>query len=119
MSRPCPGHEDLEAVKQNINLLKLFVVDMKGYHYITNCGSWKVQDIDRKEELKEDASLVGEPLKIDFDKDGKPKYISRGEFNLKYMPWDYEELTEGFYRIKEKELTGKKKNGKMEKHERR
>ena len=119
MSRPCPGYEDLEAIKQNLDLLKLFVVDMKGYHYITNCGSWEVQDIDRKEEIKEDATLAGEPLKIDFDKDGKLKYITRGEFNLKYMPWDYEELTEGFYRIKEKELTGKKKNDKMEKHERR
>lgn len=102
MSRPCPGYEDLESIKQNIGLLKLFVVDMKGYHYITNCGSWKVQDIDRKEEMKEAETLAGEPLRLEYDKDGKPLYITRAVFDMKYKYWNYDQLSEGFYRIKKK-----------------
>jgi hypothetical protein len=101
MSRPCPGHEDLEAIKNNVELLKLFIVEMKGYRYVTNCGSWGVKDIDRELEFKEAENLAGEPLRLEYDKEGKPLYITKGAFDMKYRGSDYIELSEGFYRIVE------------------
>jgi len=100
MARPCPGFEDLEAIKQDDELLKFWSVRMKGFQYITNCGSWKINDCDRELELREDEDLAGEKLRLEYDKQGKPLYITRGAFNLKYKEWDYDELSEGFYRIK-------------------
>jgi len=102
MSRPCPGSEDLEYIKKDIQLLKMFVVEMKGFRFITNCGSWGIKDIDYKLEAQEAENLAGEPLRLEYDKQGKPLYITRGVFDLKYKEWDYDELSEGFYRIKEK-----------------
>jgi hypothetical protein len=37
------------------------------------------------------------------------KYLSRAEFDLQYIKKDYEELAEGFYRIKKVEKKKKKK----------
>lgn len=99
MSRPCPGYCNVNAMKDNEYLLRLFVVEMKGFHYITNCGSWKIKDEDRKEEVKEMEGLAGERLKIARDNDGHMVYVSRSEFNTLFIEKDYEELTEGFYRI--------------------
>ena len=104
MSRPVPGFQDFDLIKNNEQLLRLFVVEMKGYHYISNCGSWKIKDGDRKEEAKEMKSLAGEGLIIAKDNEGHILYISRSEFNMKFQENEYEELTDGFYKIKQ---TGK------------
>lgn len=112
MSRPCPGYADFDSIKNDEKLLKLFVLDMKGFHYITNCGSWKLKDCDRQEEMKEAETLAGEPLRVAYDNQGHVRYISRGEFDIMYRVGDYEELSDGFYRIKkiEKKKAGGKKN---------
>lgn len=102
MSRPCPGYANVEALKGQEYFLRLFVVEMKGFHYITNCGSWKIKDGDRKEEKEEMESLAGERLRIAYDNDGHLIYVSRTDFDLLYIEKDYEELSEGFFRITRK-----------------
>jgi hypothetical protein len=109
MGRPCPGYCNLGAIKGNEFLLRLFVIEMKGFHYITNCGSWKMKDCDRKEERQEIESLAGGRLRLSKDNDGHLIYISRTEFDLLYIEKDYEELSDGFYRINEVEKKKKKK----------
>ena len=110
MCRLHPGFANLDAIKDNEGLLRLFVCEMKGFHYITNCGSWKVKDCDRKEEMKEMVNLAGEPLRVDRDKDGKILYYSKSEIELKFRPKEMIELSEGFYRIDE--IKSEKKKGK-------
>ena len=109
MSRPHPGFANLDAIKGNEELLKLFVCEMKGFHYITNCGSWKMNDCDRKEEREEMESVAGERLKIARDNDGHILYYSRSEVDLKWRPKELEELSDGFYRVNEMGLKKKKK----------
>ena len=114
MCRLHPGFANLDAIKDNEGLLRLFVCEMKGFHYITNCGSWKIKDCDRKEEMKEMTSLAGEPLELDLDKDKKIIYYTKAEVELKFRPKEMIELSEGFYRIDEMRLE-KKKGKKNEK----
>jgi len=99
MSRPCPGYKDLDSIKGDPDMLALFVVGMKGFHYITNCGSWKMKDNDRKDEAREMEALAGESLRIARDSDGYMIFISKAEFLLTYAPKDYTELSDGFYRV--------------------
>lgn len=112
MCRLHPGFADLDGMKDNEEMLRLFICEMKGFAYITNCGSWKVKDCDRKEEWKEMESLAGEPLKVERDKDGKILYYSRSEVDLKWRPKELIELSDGFYRVKEMVREKKKKKGK-------
>lgn len=112
MSRPHPGFANLDAIKGNEGLLKLFVCEMKGFHYITNCGCWKLRDCDRKEEMREMELLAGERLKVARDKDGHILYYSRSEIDLKWRPKELEELSDGFYRVNEMVMPKKKKKGK-------
>jgi hypothetical protein len=107
MSRPCPGFVHVAQVRKDHDLSVLFYVEMKGFSYIRYFNGFaysKQKDMDRKEEIKEIAELAGERLK--FVPHGE---VSRAEFDLKYMHWDYERLKRGFYRIKGKEK--KKKEG--------
>lgn len=101
MSRPRPGCGDLDKIKRDENLLRLFVCEMKGFHYITNCGSWKIKDCDRKEEKEEMESLAGERLKIARDNDGHILYYSKADIEMKWRPKELEELSDGFYRVNE------------------
>lgn len=101
MSRPCPGYAHVKQVRKSSELSRLFIVEMKGFSYIRYFNGFayaKQKDVDRKEEVREITELAGERLK--FVPQGE---ISRQEFDLKYMHWDYERLKQGFYRIKKKE----------------
>ncbi len=112
MSRPHPGYGDFDAIKYDEKLLRLFFCEMKGFIYITNCGSWKVNDCDRKEERKEMESAAGERLRVEKDKQGNIQYYSRSEVELKWRPKELEELSDGFYRVNEMRLEKKKKKSK-------
>jgi hypothetical protein len=101
MSRPVPGFQHFDLIKKDEQLLRLFVIEMKGFHYISNCGTWKIKDGDRKEEAKEMKALAGEGLRIAKDESGHILYVSRAEFNMKYRESEYDELTDGFYKIKQ------------------
>lgn len=112
MARPCPGYANFDKIKKSEYLLRLFVVEMKGFSYITNCGQWKIKDINRKEEHKELEGQAGGRLKICRDSEGHIVYISRDEFELLYKNNDYKELSDGFYEIVnegKKKKKGKKK----------
>ncbi len=100
MSRPCPGYINYPFVRRNKELSELFVLEMKGFCYIRYFNGFaycKQKDVDRKEEIKEAESLAGEPLK--FIKDGE---ITKSVFDMKYMAWDYEKLSDTFFRIRAK-----------------
>jgi hypothetical protein len=115
MSRPCPGYGHFDSIKQDKKLLKIFVLEMKGFRYISGCGTWGIIDGDRKEEIKEMRSLAGEPLKLCRDNDGHIVYTDRVTFDLLYLEKDYEELCDGFYVInpvEKKEKVKKRKSGK-------
>lgn len=99
MSRPWPGYAVIDKIKNNEYLLRLFVVEMKGFCYITNCGAWKIQDGNRKEERQEMEEKAEGRLRICRDNEGHILYISREEFNLLYKDNDYKELSDGFYEI--------------------
>lgn len=100
MSRPCPGPENFEHIKDNKKLLRLFVLKMKGFHYISNLGRWGIND--EQDDMKEAETLAGERLQAEKDAQGKVVVITRAEFNLQFIEKDYVELSEGFYRIKKK-----------------
>lgn len=109
MARPCPGYINFPFVRRSKKLSNLFVLEMKGFCYIRYFNGFaycKQKDVDRKEEIKEAESLAGEPLK--FIKDGE---ISKSVFDMKYMPWDYEKLSDTFYRINASEGYGKSIDG--------
>lgn len=110
MSRPWPGAGVLKKIRDNEYFLRLFVVEMKGFCYITNCGEWKVRDSNRKEEREEMEGLAGGRLRICRDKENHIVYVSREEFNLMYMEKDYEELSDGFYQINGVEKKKRKKS---------
>ncbi len=101
MSRPCPGYAHVKQVRKDEDLSRLFVIEMKGFSYIRYFNGFayaKQKDVDRKEEIKEITNIAGESLRY------IPKgEISKAEFELKYMYWEYEKLKDGFYRIKKKE----------------
>lgn len=117
MCRLHPGFADFDAIKDNERLLRLFVCEMKGFLYITNCGSWGIKDCDRKEEHKERELLAGDVLDVEKDKDGKVRYYNRSEVDLLFREKEMIELSDGFYRIDEMKLEKKKgkKNGKRSK----
>jgi hypothetical protein len=110
MCLPHPGYADFNAMKGDADLLRLFVVEMKGFQYVTNCGSWKLRDGDVKQEVEEWQNLAGEKLRPAKDKAGNMRTITRSEFNMRYRSWDYERLSEGLYRILDE--GGKKARGK-------
>lgn len=97
MSRLHPFAGDFRFIRRDKVLTKLFVVEMKGFQYVRyfNGSGWQgVKDVDRKEEMREARRMAGEPLI--FVKDGG---MNRACFDLKFMKWDYEQLTDGFYRV--------------------
>ena len=104
MSRPCPGYTHFDAIKQDEKLLRLFVLDMKGFRYISGCGKWGIEDCNRKEEIEEMVSVAGEKLKICRDNDGHIEYVDKATFDLLYIEKDLEELCEGFYVVKPVEV---------------
>lgn len=106
MSRLHPNFEDYKYLKRNRAMLRLFVIEMKGFNYIryfNGSAEKQVSDVDRREEVREMEGVCGERLK--FIVGGN---IKRSEFNMLYRSWDYEELTEGFYRISEKQKEARK-----------
>lgn len=111
MARPCPGYANFDKIKKNEYLLRLFVVEMKGFIYITNCGKWKIKDINRKEEKKELESIAGGKLTLCLDNEKRIIYVTRSQFDTMYEARDYKELSDGFYEIIEKPRIkkGKKK----------
>ena len=97
MSRLHPNYGDYRAVRRDLGLAKLFIVEMKGFAYIRYFNGFhceKIKDVDRKEEVEEMKQAAGEPLR--FVHDGQ---ITRAMFDLKYRHWNYEEVNDGFYRI--------------------
>lgn len=118
MCIPHPGYRDFDVIKQNEKMLRLFVIKMKGFRYISGCGKWGVKDEEENINIKESEALAGEELKVVYDKQNHPKYITRAEFDIQYIEKDYEELAEGFYRIKKvvKKVIDRKK-GKCYKRE--
>lgn len=100
MSRLHPNYGDFQWIRKDPELAGLFIVKMKGFSYIRYFNGFNYQkqaDVDRAEEVKEAESVAGEPLR--YVQGGE---ISRGEFDLKYRSWDYEELSDGFFRIRKK-----------------
>jgi hypothetical protein len=112
MSRPCPGYTHFDAIKQDKKLIKLFVLDMKGFRYISGCGKWGIDDCNRKEEIKEMVSVAGEKLKLCRDNDGHIEYVDKATFDLLYLEKDLEELCEGFYGVKPVEVKKREKTKK-------
>ncbi len=100
MCSPHPGYADFDAIKQDEKMLRLFVIKMKGFRYIFGCGKWGVVDDKEGIDMEESEALAGEGLRVVYDDQNHIKYITRAEFDLQYREKDYEELSEGFYRIK-------------------
>jgi len=100
MSRLHPNFDDYRYLKKNRSLLRLFVVDMKGFAYVRHFNVTKgdVVDVDRAAELREAEGFAGERLR--FVKGGE---LLRREFDMLFREWDYEMVADGFYRIKEKQ----------------
>lgn len=95
MCRPCPSYEDLGSIMQSHELQYLTMVDLKGFNFIRHCGKKEEKEIkDINETTKELCSIAGEYIKL------VEIGVERKHFNMMYMPWDYEEISDGFYRIK-------------------
>lgn len=97
VTRPCPGPENYEAIKGDVALSRFVWVEMNGFMYIRYFNGYrnkKNKNEQVKEVVKECCSAAGEKL-IYVPND----VMTRSEFNLRYMPWEYEKLGDGLYRI--------------------
>jgi hypothetical protein len=52
MCVPHPGYKDFEGMKKNEKMLRLFVIKMKGFRFISGCGNWSIQDEEKEIDLK-------------------------------------------------------------------
>lgn len=98
VSRPCPGVDNLDAMKKDLNLMTFVMNVLQNFRYIRYFGpGWKgsLKDQTIGDDLRESISLAGEKLIF-----CPGKQMTRSEFDLRYKPWDYDELSPGFYRIK-------------------
>lgn len=97
MCRPCPSYEELGQILQNHELSYLTIVDLKGFNFIRHCGKKTDKLVqDTNETTKELSTIAGEYIKL------VEVGIMRKHFNMKYQEWDYDEIADGFYRIKKK-----------------
>lgn len=100
MSRPNPGPANFKPLLGNVPLLHLCVLGLKGFNFIRYYGEKGIGSIDandEKEIVDEAESFAGEKLIY-----CPGETMSRTEFNLRFRKSDYDELSPGFYRIKQK-----------------
>lgn len=99
MARPCPGPVNFDAVKDNEYLLRLCVIEMKGFHYITGCGRWKIDDEDLKAEILAMEEQLKTNLRLDRDAQGNIIFKTMDEITLMYRAGELKNLGNGWYKV--------------------
>jgi len=98
LTRPMPGPVQYNALKTDIDLLMFCMVDMQGYifvRYFNGARRKKIEDPTRDEEVEECKNIAGENLVYMLH-----GHISRKNFFAEYGPWNADELSPGFYRVR-------------------
>lgn len=99
MARPCPGPANFDAIKDNECLLRLCVVEMKGFHYISGCGRWKIDDEDLKAEIMAMEDQLKTNLRLDRDAQGNIIFKAMDEITLMYRAGEPKNLGNGWYKV--------------------
>ena len=98
LTRPMPGPVQYNALKSDIKLLMFCMIDMQGYifvRYFNGARLKHIEDPTKDDEIEECSSVAGENLVYMLH-----GHISRKTFNDEYGPWNAEELSPGFYRVR-------------------
>lgn len=99
MSRPCPGPANFDAIKANEYLLRLCVIEMKGFHYISGCGRWKIDDASLKAEILAMEEQLKTNLRLDRDAQGNIIFKTMDEITLMYRAGELRNLGNGWYKV--------------------
>jgi len=99
MARPCPGPANFDAIKGNEYLLRLCVIEMKGFHYVSGCGRWKIDDADLKAEILAMEETLKTNLRLDRDGQGNIIFKTMDEITLMYRAGELKNLGNGWYKV--------------------